>query len=116
MTILQFADRLTPVEVRLCARVNNVAITTKQISERSGLHPRTVAKISRMTTWATVPIDMADRFIRACGVSLANGKRHREFLKETKFDHVKRQVKKHPMAGRLSVELLTRHLPSSLSA
>ena len=48
----------------------DLGLSYTEIAERSGLHRVTVIRISKLTSWDSVPINTAFRFAAACGVNL----------------------------------------------
>lgn len=75
---------------RLIARKTNPAgpLTTSEISERSGLSLDEVRDISKLTSWESVPIGVADDFRRACGITPANERYHMRYLKNSRKNKV----------------------------
>ncbi len=99
MTLLARADAVTPVEARLFAKKNGVALTSVQLEALSGLTRKTINRLSRKTTWARVQIQEYDRFMKACGVTEANRWRVRPWLLRSAkagkgFRHIRRLISK----------------------
>lgn len=61
-------------------------MTTEQIARISGLSLMTVKNISRLRSWSSVKVDVADRFMIACGVNPLQQRRHIAYLKRTLND------------------------------
>lgn len=76
-----------PKIVRLLARTGRGSgsrrLTHEEVAKRSGLAYQRVRVLSAMSGWSGVPIDVADAFLRGCGVSLDNLWRHRAFLRRS---------------------------------
>lgn len=74
MTLLEKLDRLPPFVCRLLARRRAgpkvYGMTMREISLASGLSKSTVADLSFRTTWAEIPVGVAEKFSVACGVDL----------------------------------------------
>lgn len=77
-------DRFPPILVRLLARdPRGSPLTTKEISDRSGLVPLLVDSISCATSWEHIDIPTYRAFCRACNLDLMNArqaKRNEEYL------------------------------------
>lgn len=74
-SLLARMDRLPPCLCRLFARKRCHGGTNawapkshREIAEEAGLSKATVAELSRRKTWSGTPVDVADRFAKACGV------------------------------------------------
>lgn len=99
MTILERANIVTPVQARLFAKRNGVALTSRQIQAVSKLTLRTINQISRKTTWADVTIDRRERFLKACGITESNSWRVNEWLLRSAkapkgFRHIRKLIAK----------------------
>lgn len=84
-------DKLPPNVCRLLARVPNkpkAPLTTEQISQRSGLSKQTVRRISRLRSWATVPLETHEKFKIGCGITPGRECLQVAYLKRT-FDPTK---------------------------
>ena len=84
-------DRLPPRVCRLLARrkegggTARVPLTALEIAEASGLSVERVARLSRLTTFAEVPVAEADAFRLGCGITRENERRHVAYLKRTRM-------------------------------
>lgn len=101
MTLTQFLDQLSPVEVRLYAHSRGKSVTSKQIAAKTGMHPGTVSKISKMTSWTSVDVRRVDAFMQACGVTMDNrGEVRRELKRQARlkrpFGYVRRTMRRNP--------------------
>lgn len=72
--------------VRLCARKKHgqERLTRAEIIRASGLAGVTIDRLSRARSWDKYSVQTIAAFTAACGVDLANLRRHREFLKTNK--------------------------------
>lgn len=90
-TYLQQIDRLPPRVCRLLARrkggggTNRLPLTARDIAQASGLSVERVARISRLKSFASVPIAEADAFRRGCGITRENERRHVYYLRRTRL-------------------------------
>lgn len=91
MTIFQKAERLPPFVCRLLARSKNgwKPLSHSDIAKASGIARSTVAKLSSLTSWKGVAIDVADRFAAACGVNLLTPGKYFFMLRKLKLAHLK---------------------------
>lgn len=87
-------DRLPPCLCRLMARAGSGSQwrpkSHREIALAAKLPRQTVADLSRRTSWANIPIHIADRFAFACGVNLAqiNDTLSRLRLQRTRLRHL----------------------------
>lgn len=86
MTYLEELDMFPPILCRILARHSgqgkySVPMTIKEISDRSGLGLGRTKWISRLESWATVPVGDAEKFMEGCGVTRDTRLTHRLFLK-----------------------------------
>jgi hypothetical protein len=76
-------DKLPPCLCWIIARRLRRPISLQEISLRSGVPLRSLARIFRKSSWATVKIGVADRVRKACGIVPGNEFRHVAYLKKT---------------------------------
>jgi hypothetical protein len=79
-TLVQKIDKLPPNLVRVLARDNNGAMSNREIADKAGLSTKRIGQISRLKSWATLPIWEAAVFADACGVDLLNQAKTRKYL------------------------------------
>lgn len=74
LTLPSKLDRFPPVAIRLLARgrkgTRTHALTTAEISARSGLSVSEIAHLSRQTKWDEISVDTMLLFIKGCGADL----------------------------------------------
>lgn len=97
MTILSRANLVRPVDARLFARENGMALSSRQLAKRSGLAVKTINKLSRLKSWDAVQVGMADRFLEACGVTDRNRWRVKHWIARSVrckkgFKHVRKLI------------------------
>lgn len=84
-TLLGYLDRLKPFVCRILARKGpkrwQVPSSTNDISKESGLDRKCVIRISKLETWAGVPVRIVDAFRAACGITPQNERLHVAYLK-----------------------------------
>lgn len=83
LTLWQKLERFPPIVVRLLARRSQVsggivALTTEEISKRSGLSALEVQSLSWLSSWDTVPVSKIRKFSEACGVDFSSRVNMRE--------------------------------------
>lgn len=88
-TLLEKLDQFPPFLIRLCARRGRKAMTDRQLAAASGLSTNTVFRISHRSSWESISIGAASRFITASGVDILRPRRLKEFVKRGKFSHLK---------------------------
>lgn len=79
-TLLNKLDRLPPHLVRVLARDRGGAMSNKDIAAKAGLGVKRIGQISRLKSWATLPVVEAAAFADACGVDLLNQAKTRKYL------------------------------------
>lgn len=80
--LLQRLDRFPPCLCRVIARDGRGRpLTSHEIAERGGISRTQVDRISRLTTWATVPIGTADAYLSGCRINPFQMRRHVQFRK-----------------------------------
>lgn len=96
-SLLARMDRLPPCLCRLFARKRCRGGTNawapkshREIAEASGLPKSKVAELSRRKTWRGTPVDVADRFARACGVVDIDAALKRLRNRRTRLQHLGR--------------------------
>ena len=85
-TLVEYLDQLSPKLTRLLARdmkKKRQPLTNLQIANRSGIHPKRVAQISMLDSWASLTVSEIDKFRAACGVTPRNVRWHRAYVKRT---------------------------------
>lgn len=85
-TLLEQLDEMPPKLIRLLARRldrHYQPLTNLDIAKASGLHPKRVAAIGKLESWATLTVSEVDKFRSGCGVTPLNLKWHRAYLKRT---------------------------------
>lgn len=89
--ILEKADKTPPLLCRLVARDKTGwhPLSTREIAKRSGIPVATVGKISKLKSWATVPIGVAEKFAKACGVNLSQPSKTIKWLRKAKMSHIR---------------------------
>ncbi len=55
-------------------------LTYQQMAERAGMPQRSFLRLTSKLTWEGVPIDVADKFCRGCGVDILHFSKHRYYL------------------------------------
>jgi hypothetical protein len=90
MTILEKLNSVPPIFCRLVARTKNGrrGLTTSELEKASGLSRTTVKELSFRTTWNNVTVEVAHKFMSACGVNPLAARRQREFARRRKLVHV----------------------------
>lgn len=58
-------------------------ITQEELRQKTGWGKKKVEAMCGLLTWASVAVGDADKFREACGVTRANERRHRHYLKRT---------------------------------
>lgn len=85
MTLLSKLDALPPFMYRVLARHNNgVPMTGEEIATLSGLDVATVRRLSRLTSWAHVPVGTASKFMFGCQVNPWKLKYHLRYIRRMK--------------------------------
>jgi hypothetical protein len=79
--LLAKANRIPPKLCRLLAREGRRPLTLTEISTRSGIKIIRLRSILELKSWGPVPIEDADRIMKACGVDPFNMRRTGEYLK-----------------------------------
>ena len=93
MSLIKKLDKLPPNLVRVIARDGRVALSNKDIADRSGIGVKRVGQISKMTTWRNLQISEAAAFASACGVDLVNQSKTRKYLmRGPAMAHIKKAV------------------------
>lgn len=91
--ILEKLDRFPPFLVRLLARRPRgqgwKPLSTTEIAGRAELSRYEVQKISALTTWASVPVEIVERFANGCRVDLSKGSELRKILRLNKLSHLR---------------------------
>lgn len=86
-TLASILGSFTPCVVRMLARkgkgAGSVQLTHIEVAHASGLALAKVRRISRLTSWDSVTVGDADKFMRGCGINIATLWRHRAFLRRT---------------------------------
>lgn len=81
---VEYLDRLPPYVCRMIARYNHIAMSTDVIAARSLLSRRKVLQLSKLRTFASVPVAVADNFRAACGITWENERQHYYYLIRTR--------------------------------
>lgn len=89
-SLLSHLDLFPPYLIRLTARRGRRAMTDREISAESGLSTNTVCRISHCQSWSHISVGVASKFIEACGVDVMRPRRLKEYVKTSKFAHLKR--------------------------
>lgn len=95
MTIWRKIDRYPPVLVRLLARHPDGTAMSDQEIASPALPMAEVKRLSYLDSWEDVPVSLLYRFVSACGVDFADPKRMKNlnrYLKNPKFEHLKRHT------------------------
>jgi len=83
MTHLSRINQLPPFVCWLLARRNRRPITQAEIAKATGWSLKKVRRFCGLQSWDNVPLKDIDPFRMACGITIANERRHREYLKRT---------------------------------
>lgn len=94
MNLLQKLNSLPPFFCRYVARSDNGrrGLTTAELVGRSGLARTTVKELSFRVNWNGVTVEVATKFMEACGVNPLSARRQREFVKRRSLLHVTEAV------------------------
>jgi len=79
-------NKLPPYLCRVIARdmsSRGNPLTTAQIADVSGLSKQKVNHISELTSWETVTIGDAESFLKGCGITKLNFRRHVAYVGRT---------------------------------
>ena len=99
-TITEKLDRLPPFAVYAVSRCGRSRrLPLLELIRRSGLSPRTFARIAVQFTWGNIKLADMEAFHRGCGVNPMRQKQHLQMIKQAV-----RGGYKHPMS----------HLPRSM--
>jgi hypothetical protein len=85
-SLLEFLDRLTPVQCYVVARrldSRGRRISASEIARATGLSLQQVSWIGHQKTWRNIPVGQAEAFMRGCGITLTNRCRHLAYIKRT---------------------------------
>lgn len=90
MTLLEKANSVPPMFCRYVARTPNGrrGLTTSDLEAASGLARTTIKELSFRSDWNNVTVEVASKFMEACGVNPLAARRQREFFKRRKLLHV----------------------------
>lgn len=90
-SLLKLVDRFPPNFCRLLARKNRgqTPMSHRDIAWHSGLSVSYISTLSAKTTWKGIPVDVIDRFSRACGVDILNPRTTMEYLRRRKRTHLR---------------------------
>lgn len=115
-TFLAEAEDFPPYLCVLIARKDRKPVTQEQIAKATGFGINRVIKMWHSTTWAGVAIEDVDKFRAACGITRANIRRHRCYLKVTlDLDRTTtglNSFRKRPISGQQKlIEILKQHGP-----
>ena len=81
---LERLDRLPPFACLLIARhKDGQPISIKEIAAKLGVSIYAVRKVLTLTSWATVPVQVADTYRAACGVTPKTERLQVAYLKRT---------------------------------
>ena len=95
MSLKNKLNQLPPNLVRVLARSGTLSLSNKDISRKSGLTPKRVGQISRLTCWGSCTVSEANAFASACGVDLVNQSQTRKYLmRGPSMAHVKKSPSK----------------------
>lgn len=86
MTLVEKYDRFPPCLCRLIAKTHNGRrwMGLRELAKRSGLSLTQVHRLSKLKSWATVPLEDVDKFAAACGVRWDRLRVARQFLRRRK--------------------------------
>lgn len=91
MSLFATAEQWPPYLCRLVAKKRAgsswVGLSCRDIEQLSGLPRSTVAELSYRKTWEGVPIDIVEKFMKACGVDPLRAKRLVYFLNYRQMTH-----------------------------
>lgn len=89
--IFETAEKFPPCVCRLAARKKNGwrPMSCLDIARAAKLSKSYVAYLSTKTTWKGVPIDVVERFSKACGVDLISPKAVLDYFRESKMIHTR---------------------------
>lgn len=83
--LLQRLNRFPPCLCRVIARdEHGRPLTSHEIAERGGISRTQVDRIARLTTWATVPIGTADKYLYGSRINPFQLRRHVQFAKRVR--------------------------------
>lgn len=106
-TLLEFLDQFPPIMVRVMAHTKaGYPFSIEDIARISGLPLHTVRRVSRLDTWDKIPVGVASKFMKACGLDPCHAKRWRDYIKRSSCPHVHRNT---PVARELR-RLIKGHL------
>lgn len=90
--LLKRLDTIPPFICRVIARRKNgwEPMSLREIAEKSGLKKDRVHTISKLMSWAKVPVKEAMQYASACGVDLLHPGPHKKWLRRSKLKHVGR--------------------------
>lgn len=78
--LLDKLDKLPPNLVRVLARDSSGAMSNRDIAAKAGMSMKRIGQISRLKSWATLPVEEVAAFADACGVDLLNQAKTRKYL------------------------------------
>lgn len=88
--MLEIADRFPPFVCRFVARKDHGTkpMSHTDLAKASGLSRAYISVLSRRRSWKGIPINVVDRFSKACGVDLLTPKHTIRFLRYAKKNHL----------------------------